>query len=91
MKYKYHSKTSGIFDYGLHLCEALKDDPISEKLLSLKRKWDADGYMNDWNTYEDEKKNRKVDVHMLICSFKLKKMGWVLTKQISNNRKKSRK
>jgi len=62
MKYKYRSKASGTFDYELRLREALKDDPNSDKLLSLKRKWENDEYMYDWDTYEDEKKNRKVDV-----------------------------
>ncbi|CAG8512143.1 9727_t:CDS:10 [Funneliformis caledonium] len=45
----------------LRLHEALKDDPNSDKLLSLKRKWENDEYMYDWDAYEDEKKNRKVD------------------------------
>lgn len=40
--------------------EAIQVYPHSEKL-SLKRKWEADEYGNDWESYEDEKRNRKAD------------------------------
>ncbi|CAG8647330.1 9705_t:CDS:10 [Funneliformis mosseae] len=60
-KFKYRSKASGTFNYELRLREALKDDPNSDKLLSLKRKWKNDEYMYNWDTYVDEKENQKVD------------------------------
>ncbi|CAI2186981.1 11339_t:CDS:2, partial [Funneliformis geosporum] len=61
MQYHYRSKASGCRDYVLRLNEALQDDPHSEKLLSLKRKWEANEYSDDWASYEDEKHNRKAD------------------------------
>ncbi|CAG8765082.1 4949_t:CDS:2, partial [Dentiscutata heterogama] len=60
-KFKYRSKKSGYLDYGLRLSESLQDNPTSEKLLNLKKKWDANEYMDDWDWYEDEKSNRKAD------------------------------
>ncbi|RIA90668.1 hypothetical protein C1645_769362 [Glomus cerebriforme] len=61
MKFKYRSKKLGIQDYGLRLSETLQDVPESEKLLKLKRRWEADDYGEDWNYYEDEKEKRKAD------------------------------
>ncbi|CAG8635626.1 10015_t:CDS:2, partial [Paraglomus occultum] len=61
MKFKYCSKKIGSQDYGLRLSEALQDVPKSEKLLNLKRRWEADEYRNDWSSYEDEREKRKAD------------------------------
>ncbi len=62
MQYHYRRKNSGFRDYKLRLDEALQDDPYSEKLSSLKRKWEAYEYRNDWESYEDERRSRKADV-----------------------------
>jgi hypothetical protein len=61
-KFKYRSKKTGIQDYGLRLNESLQDVPKLEKLLEIKRRWEADEYRDDWNYYEDEKEKRKADV-----------------------------
>ncbi|CAG8719263.1 8954_t:CDS:10, partial [Funneliformis caledonium] len=61
MQYHYRRKNSGFRDYKLRLDEALQDDPYSKKLSSLKRKLEAYEYREDWESYEDERRNRKAD------------------------------
>ncbi|CAG8602570.1 6826_t:CDS:2, partial [Paraglomus occultum] len=60
IEFKYRRKSTGQHDYKQQLDKALQDDPNSEKLLDLRRKYNDD-YKNDWARYEDWKKNKKVN------------------------------
>ena len=62
IQFNYRRKSSGYGDYKLRLDKALQDDPTSEKLLGLMRNYNNNNYKDDWEQYENWKKNRKANV-----------------------------
>ena len=71
-EFNYRKKSSGYHDYILRLESALQDDSTSEKLLNLKREYDNNDYNDDWEQYEDWKKDKKINICFFIGLKKLK-------------------
>ncbi|CAI2185944.1 14656_t:CDS:2, partial [Funneliformis geosporum] len=60
-RFKFRSKSSGYSNYKLGLEKALKDEPNSENLLEMERKYNNDEFKDEWTLYDDWKKNKKVN------------------------------
>ncbi|CAG8591121.1 11380_t:CDS:2 [Ambispora leptoticha] len=58
IEFKYRRKSSGHHDYNQQLDKALQDDPNSEKLLNLRRKYNHD-YKNDWARNNRKRRKRE--------------------------------